>query len=62
MTARLIDRPLRPLFPKGFYNDVQVIATVLSVEQDIAPDVVAMNGSSIALSISNAPFAGRPAR
>ena len=58
LTARLIDRPLRPLFPKGFYNDVQVIATVLSVEQDIAPDVVAMNGSSIALSISNAPFAG----
>ena len=58
LTSRLIDRPLRPLFPKGFYNDVQVIATVLSVEQDVAPDVVAMNGSSIALSISNAPFAG----
>lgn len=58
LTDRLIDRPLRPLFPKGFYNDVQVIATVLSVEQDIAPDILAMNGSSIALSISNAPFAG----
>ncbi len=58
LTSRLIDRPLRPLFPKGFYNDVQVIATVLSVEQDVTPDIVAMNGSSIALSISNAPFAG----
>ena len=58
LTSRLIDRPLRPLFPKGFYNDVQVIATVLSVEQDVTPDIVAMNGSSIALSISNAPIAG----
>ena len=58
LTSRLIDRPLRPLFPKGFYNDVQVVATVLSVEQDVQPDVLAMIGSSIALSISNAPFAG----
>ena len=58
LTSRLIDRPLRPLFPKGFYNDVQVIATVLSVEQDIQPDVLAMIGSSIALSISDAPFMG----
>ena len=58
LTSRLIDRPLRPLFPKGFYNDVQVIATVLSVEQDIQPDVLGMIGSSIALSISDAPFAG----
>ena len=58
LTSRLIDRPLRPLFPKGFYNDVQVIATVLSVEHDIQPDVLAMNGSSIALSISDAPFMG----
>ncbi|MBR0437112.1 MAG: polyribonucleotide nucleotidyltransferase, partial [Clostridia bacterium] len=58
LTSRLIDRPLRPLFPKGFYNDVQVIATVLSVEQDIQPDVLGMIGSSIALSISNAPFMG----
>lgn len=58
LTSRLIDRPLRPLFPKGFYNNVQVIATVLSVEQDIQPDVLAMIGSSIALSISDAPFMG----
>ncbi len=58
LTCRLIDRPLRPLFPKGFYNDVQVVATVLSVEQDVQPDVLGMIGSSIALSISNAPFAG----
>jgi polyribonucleotide nucleotidyltransferase len=58
LTSRLIDRPLRPLFPKGFYNDIQVIATVLSVEHDVEPDVVAMIGSSIALSISDAPFMG----
>ena len=58
LASRLIDRPLRPLFPKGFYNDIQVIATVLSVDQDIQPDVLAMIGSSTALSISNAPFAG----
>ncbi|MDD3401569.1 MAG: polyribonucleotide nucleotidyltransferase [Eubacteriales bacterium] len=58
LTCRLIDRPLRPLFPKGFYNDVQVVATVLSVEQDVQPDVLAMIGSSIALSISDAPFSG----
>lgn len=58
LTCRLIDRPLRPLFPKGFYNDVQVIATVLSVEQDIQPDILGMLGSSIALSISPAPFMG----
>ena len=58
LTSRLIDRPLRPLFPKGFYNDVPVIATVMSVEQDIQPDVLAMNGASIALSISEAPFMG----
>ncbi len=58
LTCRLIDRPLRPLFPKGFYNDVQVIATVLSVEQDVQPDILGMIGSSIALSISPAPFMG----
>ena len=58
LTCRLIDRPLRPLFPKGFYNDVQVIATVLSVEQDVQPEILGMIGSSIALSISNAPFMG----
>ena len=58
LTDRLIDRPLRPLFPKGFYNDIQVIATVLSVDQDVQPDILAMIGSSIALSISDAPFMG----
>ncbi len=58
LTARLIDRPIRPLFPKGYRNDVQVIATVLSVDQDCTPDMVAMIGSSIALSISDIPFEG----
>lgn len=58
LASRLIDRPLRPLFPKGFYNDIQVIATVLSVDQDIQPDILAMIGSSAALSISDAPFMG----
>ena len=58
LTSRLIDRPLRPLFPKGYRNDVQVIATVLSVDQDIPPAVYAMIGSSVALSISDIPFAG----
>lgn len=58
LTSRLIDRPIRPLFPKGYRNDVQVIATVLSVDQDCTPDVVAMIGSSIALSISDIPFQG----
>ena len=58
LTSRLIDRPIRPLFPKGFYNDVQVVATVLSVEQDVQPEILGMIGSSIALSISDAPFAG----
>ncbi|HPY37608.1 MAG TPA: polyribonucleotide nucleotidyltransferase, partial [Clostridia bacterium] len=51
LSSRLIDRPLRPLFPKGFHRDIQVIATVLSVEQDIQPDILGMIGSSIALSI-----------
>ncbi|MEN6594530.1 MAG: polyribonucleotide nucleotidyltransferase [Clostridiaceae bacterium] len=58
LTSRLIDRPLRPLFPKGFYNDVQVVATVLSVEQDVQQDILGMIGSSIALAISEAPFSG----
>lgn len=58
LTSRLIDRPIRPLFPKGFYNDVVVIATALSVDPDIAPEPLAMLGSSIALSISDIPFAG----
>ncbi len=58
LTSRLIDRPLRPLFPKGIFNDVVVIATALSVEPDVAPEPLAMLGSSIALSISDIPFAG----
>lgn len=58
LTCRLIDRPIRPLFPKGFYNDVQVIATVMSVDTDIPPEVYAMIGSSVALSISGIPFMG----
>lgn len=58
LTSRLIDRPLRPLFPKGFFNDVTVVATALSVEPDHAPEVLAMLGSSFALSISDIPFQG----
>jgi len=58
LTARLIDRPIRPLFPDGYYNDVQVICTVLSVDTDIPPAVYAMIGSSVALSISDIPFMG----
>ena len=52
LTARLIDRPLRPLFPEGYRNDVQIVATVLSVDQDHIPDIPAMIGSSIALCLS----------
>lgn len=58
LTARLIDRPIRPLFPEGFKNEVQITATVFSVDQENQPDVVAMIGSSIALSISDIPFDG----
>ncbi|MCI9503973.1 MAG: polyribonucleotide nucleotidyltransferase [Clostridia bacterium] len=58
LTARLIDRPLRPLFPKGLFNDVVVIATALSVEPDVAPEPLAMIGSSIAIAISDIPWAG----
>ncbi len=58
LAARLIDRPIRPLFPDGFKNEVQVIATIMSVEQDNAPEMAAMLGSSIALSISDIPFHG----
>ena len=58
LTSRLIDRPIRPLFPKTFRNDVQVVATVLSVDQDCTPDIVSMIGSSVALSISEIPFNG----
>jgi polyribonucleotide nucleotidyltransferase len=58
LTSRLIDRPLRPLFPKGLFNDVVVIATAISVEPDVSPEPLAMIGSSIALSISDIPWAG----
>ncbi len=58
LTSRLIDRPIRPLFPKGFTNEVQVIATVVSLNPDIDPDMPAMLGASAALAISGAPFAG----
>ena len=58
LTSRLIDRPLRPLFPEGFYNDVQVIVHVLSVDPEIDPDVPAMIGSSAALAVSGIPFNG----
>ena len=58
LTARLIDRPLRPLFPKGLFNDVVVVATALSVEPDVSPEPLAMIGSSIALSISDIPWGG----
>ncbi len=58
LTSRLIDRPIRPLFPKGLFNDVQIVATCLSIDLDNMPDVLAMIGSSFALTISDIPFAG----
>lgn len=58
LTARLIDRPIRPLFPDGFKNDIQIVCTVLSVEDDKEPDIVAMNCASAALHLSSAPFLG----
>lgn len=58
LASRLIDRPIRPLFPEGFRNDVQVVATVLSVDKDNPPDVTAMIGASCALGISDIPFNG----
>ena len=58
LVARLIDRPIRPLFPKGIFNDVVVVATALSVDPDIAPEPLAMIGSSVALSVSDIPWAG----
>lgn len=56
LTARCIDRPLRPLFPKDYRNDVAIVATVMSVDQDCSPEVVAMIGASLALNISDIPF------
>ena len=58
LTSRLIDRPIRPLFPNGFYNEVQVICTVIAAEKDVDPDIVAMIGTSAALAISGIPFNG----
>jgi polyribonucleotide nucleotidyltransferase len=58
LTSRLMDRPIRPLFPKGFRNDVQVVATVLSTDQEHDPGIAAMNGASAALMISGIPFGG----
>lgn len=58
LTSRVIDRPIRPLFPKDYRNDVGIVTTVLSTDIDNAPEVVAMNGASIAISISQMPFAG----
>jgi polyribonucleotide nucleotidyltransferase len=58
LTARLIDRPIRPLFPDGFTNEVQVIATVVSLNPEVAPDIPAMIGASAALTISGIPFNG----
>lgn len=58
LNSRLMDRPLRPLFPKGFYNDVQVVATVMSMDLDAPSEIAAMIGSSVALSISDIPFEG----
>ncbi len=58
LTSRLIDRPLRPLFPKGFLNETQVIPTVMSINPEVNPDILAMIGASAALSLSGAPFQG----
>jgi polyribonucleotide nucleotidyltransferase len=58
LTSRLIDRPLRPLFPEGLYNDVQIVATVLSVDPEVDPDIPAMIGASAAVSLSGIPFNG----
>jgi len=56
LTSRLIDRPIRPLFPKGYFYDTQVVATVMSADEDNNPDIVAINGVSAALAVSNIPF------
>jgi len=58
LTSRLIDRPIRPLFPKGYFHETQVIATVISADEDNNPDIVAINGVSAALAVSDVPFAG----
>ncbi len=58
LVSRLIDRPIRPLFPKGFFNEIQIIATVLSIDQENDPDILSMIGASFALELSGAPFKG----
>ncbi|RTE87811.1 MULTISPECIES: polyribonucleotide nucleotidyltransferase [Gammaproteobacteria] len=58
LTCRLIDRPIRPLFPEGFFNEVQVVATVVSLNPEVSPDIVALIGTSAALAISGIPFNG----
>ncbi len=58
LTCRLIDRPIRPLFPKGFKNEIQIIVTVMSLDPDINPDIPAIIGASAAISLSGAPFSG----
>src|SRR5919199_2238038 len=58
LTSRLIDRPLRPLFPDGFYNDVQVVATVISLDPEIDADIPSLLGASAALAIAGLPFNG----
>ncbi|HEX4763400.1 MAG TPA: polyribonucleotide nucleotidyltransferase, partial [Usitatibacter sp.] len=58
LTSRLIDRPLRPLFPDGFFNEVQVIATVLSINPEVDSDIPAMIGASAAVTLSGIPFEG----
>lgn len=58
LTSRLIDRPIRPMFPEGYHNDVQIVATAVSVDPDNAPDIPAMIGASCALCISDIPFEG----
>src|SRR6187399_1280135 len=58
LTSRLIDRPIRPLFPDGFYNEIQVVPTVISLDPNIRADIPALLGASAALALSGVPFAG----
>src|SRR6185295_11733530 len=58
LTCRMFDRPCRPLFPEGFYNDTQIIAVLLSADGENDPDMLAINGASAALSVSDIPWAG----
>ena len=58
LTSRLIDRPMRPLFPEGFFNEVQVLAQVFSCDQTVDPDIIAMNGCATAVQLSPVPFNG----